>query len=532
VWIASSVTPSVAPRAARTRTARSHFPLGCISLKGSTIYHPEPVALELYDTLTRQKRPFVPREKNKVRMYVCGVTVYDYCHMGHARSAIAFDVLARWLRHSGYDVTFVKNFTDVDDKIIQRANERGVPPEQISEQYIEAYREDLGRLGLAKVDVEPKATEHIDKMIEVIERLVKKGLAYVVDGDVYFDVQKYEPYLKLSRRKLEDLRADRIEPDPRKHHFADFALWKSAKPDEPSWRSPWGMGRPGWHIECSAMAREYLGQPMDIHGGGFDLIFPHHENEIAQSEGAFGEELSRFWIHNGFLNINSEKMSKSLGNFFTIRDVLDRGFPGEAVRVFFLGAHYRSPLDFTDGAIQSALDSLHRLYAAVAAADEALKTHPDRTLTIGEATGPDNEKAKKLSSEAHARFTAAMDDDLNTSAASAVLFDIARAINALTSKPAMNSGEHDLLVKLRYELLQHSGILGLLYEPAAQWLARHRTANAQLGTAEIEAKIAERAAAKKAKDFKKADGIRDWLLEKGIVLEDSKGTTTWRVNSG
>ncbi len=489
------------------------------------------MALHLTDTLTRTKKPFVPKDPKKVGMYVCGVTVYDDCHMGHARSAVAFDVLARWLRHSGYEVTFVKNFTDIDDKIIKRANERGVEWYHVTEQYIESYHRDMGQLGLAPVTVEPKATEHIAEMIDVIEKLIAKGLAYAVEGDVYFDVQKYPLYLRLSRRKLDDLRADRIEPDPRKHYFADFALWKAAKPGEPSWDSPWGKGRPGWHIECSAMARKYLKQPFDIHGGGEDLVFPHHENEIAQSEGAYGEELAHYWLHNGFLNINAEKMSKSLGNFFTIREVLAR-FPGEAIRMFFLGAHYRSPLDFTDGGIQNALDGLQRLYSAVAAADEKLKTHLEQTLTLGPATGAENDEARKLIAEADARFTAAMDDDLNTSAAIAVLFDLARAMNRLTSKGSINSGEHDLLIKLRHELVRHAGVLGLLGADATKWLARHRTAGAQLGPAEIEKKIEERAAAKKAKDFKQADEIRDWLLERGIVLEDTKGTTTWRVKTG
>ena len=324
--------------------------------------------LSIYNTLTRKKEPFQPLQPKTVRMYVCGVTVYDYCHIGHARSALVFDVIRRYLEYSDYRVEFVKNFTDVDDKIIKRANERGVSCDAITAEFIEAYYQDMGKLGIRRATNEPKATEHMAEIVELVGTLIQKGLAYDVAGDVYFQVEKYQPYGRLSKRKLEDLQAGaRVEVDARKRHPMDFALWKSSKPGEPSWNSPWGLGRPGWHIECSAMSMRHLGETFDIHGGGMDLIFPHHENEIAQSFGATGKEFARYWIHNGFVQINQEKMSKSLGNFFTIREIFEKSkWPetetGEMLRYFLLGTHYRSPLDFSDKSIEEAKNALNGLY--------------------------------------------------------------------------------------------------------------------------------------------------------------------------
>src|SRR5689334_21627346 len=316
--------------------------------------------LTLFNTLTGKQEPFTPIEPKRVRMYVCGVTVYDYCHIGHARSALVFDVLRRYLEYSGYEVVFVKNFTDVDDKIIKRANEQKVSCEVITSRYIDAYYEDMGKLGIKSASIEPKATGHIAEIIALAERLIQKGLAYTIDGDVYFQVEKYRDYGRLSKRRVEDLQAGaRVEVDERKRHPMDFALWKRSKPGEPAWPSPWGPGRPGWHIECSAMSIKYLGETFDIHGGGMDLIFPHHENEIAQSCGATGKEFARYWIHNGFVEISHEKMSKSLGNFFTVREIFQKSkwsqdVTGEVLRYFLLSTHYHGPLDFSDQALQEA----------------------------------------------------------------------------------------------------------------------------------------------------------------------------------
>ena len=320
--------------------------------------------LKLFNTLTGKQEEFKSIEPKRVRMYVCGVTVYDYCHIGHARSALVFDVLRRYLEYSGYNVTFVKNFTDVDDKIIKRANEQHAPCEAITSKYIDAYYEDMGKLGIKPASIEPKATEHMTEIISMTETLIKKGLAYPIDGDVYFQVDKYKDYGRLSKRKLEELQAGaRVDVDERKRHPMDFALWKRSKPGEPSWPSPWGAGRPGWHIECSAMSIKHLGETFDIHGGGMDLIFPHHENEIAQSCGATGKEFARYWIHNGFVQINQEKMSKSLGNFFTIRETFEKSkwsqyVTGEVLRYFLLSTHYRGPLDFSDNALEESRETL------------------------------------------------------------------------------------------------------------------------------------------------------------------------------
>ena len=492
------------------------------------------MALQIYNTMTREKAPFEPLIPGKVRMYLCGPTVYDMAHVGHARSAMAMDIAHRWLREKGFEVVYARNYTDVDDKIIQRARERNVAPEAIAQQYTEAYREDLARLGILPPTHEPKATENIEGMIEVIRALESKGLAYAVDGDVWFSVPSYPGYGKLSRRKLEDMQAGaRVDPGERKRNPADFALWKSAKPGEPSWDSPWGKGRPGWHIECSAMARRYLDQPFDIHAGGEDLVFPHHENEIAQSEGAFGTEFARVWMHNAFVNMNREKMSKSLGNVVNLRDILQK-FPPEAFRLFCLSAHYRHPLDFTEQAMVEATDGVTRLYRALAEADRSVEMHKRWTVEVGNAAGTEADEAKSLLGSMRERFTAAMDDDFNSAQALAILFEAARALNRLTARDRLNTGAQQLVTDLGVELRRLGNVLGLLREDPSAWLQADRTAGLEeTGVAPevIEAKIAERNAARSARDFKKADEIRGWLGSRGIVLEDSADGTTWRIET-
>ena len=384
--------------------------------------------LSIYNTLTGKKEPFHPLQPKIVRMYVCGVTVYDYSHIGHARSALVFDVIRRYLESTGYQVEFVKNFTDVDDKIIKRANEQGVSCETLTAKYIQAYYEDMERLGIRQASIEPKATEHMTDIVRLTETLVKKGLAYQVDGDVYFEVAKYSGYGHLSKRKLEDLQAGaRVDVDERKRSPMDFALWKRSKPGEPSWESPWGPGRPGWHIECSAMSIKYLGETFDIHGGGMDLIFPHHENEIAQSSGATGKEFARYWIHNGFVQINQEKMSKSLGNFFTIREIFEKSeWPeaetGEMLRYFLLGTHYRSPLDFSDRSLQEAKNALDGFYDLFTRLNES----EDRATA--------DKRLMAAIAERKVAFRDAMDDDFNTPVAIAVLQRLKSDVNKLLSQ--------------------------------------------------------------------------------------------------
>jgi len=374
-----------------------------ISLSGAFM------ALRLYNTLAGEKEPFIPRVAGKVGMYVCGVTVYDFCHIGHARAGIVFDMIYRYLRFSGYDVTYVRNYTDIDDKIINRANQEGTDYRTIADRYIATFDEDMDRLGMLRPTIEPKATDHIEDIISIIQRLIDNGHAYAVDGDVYFAVETFPTYLKLSGRNLDDMLAGaRVDVDERKRNPMDFALWKGSKPGEPFWQSPWGAGRPGWHIECSAMSMRFLGPSFDIHGGGKDLVFPHHENEIAQSEGANGCRFVNYWLHNGFVNINSEKMSKSLGNFFTIREVLEL-FDPETLRFFILQAHYRSPLDYSDQNLREAQTGLSRIYDALAALDLALERPAVETAVLPSAA----EFAEKVAGLLP-RFNEAMDDDFNT----------------------------------------------------------------------------------------------------------------------
>jgi cysteinyl-tRNA synthetase len=488
--------------------------------------------LKIYNTLTGKKEPFEPITPKTVRMYVCGVTVYDYCHIGHARSALVFDVLRRYLEYSGYTVTFVKNFTDVDDKIIKRAHEQGVSCDAVTAKYIQAYHEDMGKLGILAATEEPKATEHIADIIKLTEQLVQKGLAYVVDGDVYFEVSKYPEYGRLSKRRLEDLQAGaRVDVNERKRHPMDFALWKSSKPGEPAWASPWGSGRPGWHIECSAMSIRHLGETFDIHGGGMDLIFPHHENEIAQSCGATGKEFARYWIHNGFVQINKEKMSKSLGNFFTIREIFEKSewpeeITGEILRYFLLSTHYHGPLDFSDQALKEAKSALNGLYDLFKRLDE-----PE------EKTAAD-EELREVIERCRVVFHSAMDDDLNTPEAIAAVQDMKGHVNKLLSQGVSTPARKTAREAFR----SLGGNFGLFQLDTWQfgWIrvdserdssARNEIgfASTSLSDAEINRRVCERVDAKKAKDFKRADEIRGELKSIGIIIEDKPdGTTRWK----
>jgi cysteinyl-tRNA synthetase len=455
--------------------------------------------LTVYNSLSRSKAVFTPLEPGKVRMYVCGMTVYDYCHLGHARVLVVFDMITRWLRASGYDVTYVRNITDIDDKIIKRAQENGEAFTALTQRFIDAMHEDSAALGVLPPTHEPRATDYVGKMLAMIQALMDRGHAYAAEnGDVYYAVSTFPTYGQLSGKSPEDLRAgERVEVDPHKRDPLDFVLWKAAKPGEPSWPSPWGPGRPGWHIECSAMGSDLLGRHFDIHGGGQDLQFPHHENEIAQSEGAHGCKFVNYWLHNGFVRVDDEKMSKSLGNFFTIREVLEKYDP-EVVRFFILRAHYRSPLNYSDQHLDDAKAALTRLYNAL------------RDVEVEEA-------AIDWTEPHAARFKAAMDDDFNTPEALAVLFDLAGALNRAHAP------------SLAATLKGLAGILGLLERKADAFLkAGGGTSDDTYSAERIEALIRERIDARKAKDFKRGDAIREELKAAGIVLEDGPQGTTWR----
>ncbi len=491
--------------------------------------------LRVYNTLTAGKEEFVPLRPGKVGMYVCGVTVYDYSHIGHARANVVFDVICRYLRFLGYDVTYVRNYTDIDDKIINRANSEGVPFNEITERFIREFDHDMAQLGLELPTFQPKATEHVADIIALVNTLIDKGHAYAAGGDVYFCVEKFATYLKLSRRNLEEMQAGaRIEVGEKKRHPMDFALWKEAKPGEPSWESPWGKGRPGWHIECSAMSIRYLGETFDIHGGGKDLIFPHHENEIAQSEAATGHPFVRYWLHNGFVNINAEKMSKSLGNFFTIREVLER-YDSEVLRFFLISAHYRSPLDFSDQNLNEAESGMERIYSALAGIDAVLANGKGAP---GDGINPDllNDAERELLDRSDAlpeRFTEAMDDDFNTAQAIGHIFDLVRCINRALDEGGGGSGAGQALFsRVRDKMREVGKVLGVFISEPAAYLERIKTrklAGLEITPAAIESLIAERAMARKAKDFKRSDEIRDYLLARDIQLLDGAQGTTWKV---
>ena len=469
------------------------------------------MSFKLHNTLSGRLEEFVPLVPGKVGMYVCGVTVYDRSHIGHARALVTFDVLFRYLRFLGYDVTFVRNFTDVDDKIINRAQQAGISALDLAETNIRSFAEDVKAVGCLPPTIEPRATEHIAGMIELIQELIGKGLAYAADGDVYYAVDRFPDYGKLAKRKLDDMIAGaRVEVDERKHHPMDFALWKGTKPGEPWWDSPWGKGRPGWHIECSVMSTKFLGQPFDIHGGGTDLIFPHHENEIAQSEGAKGCAFSRYWVHNGMVNIGAEKMSKSLGNFMTVQAAAAR-VGGEAVRLFVIGTHYRSPLEFSPDRLDESGRALTRLYETLARTDDAVQvpanTQPDQPVMD--------------------EFRTAMDDDMNTARAIGVVFETVRTMNRL-----LDENQTAAVVPLRRAITEIASVLGVATQEPRVVLERakhdHLT-DADIDPAAIERLIADRNAARQARDFKQADAIRAELKAKGIVLEDTAAGTVWKI---
>ena len=473
--------------------------------------------MQIYNTLTRTKEPFTPIEPGKVRMYVCGMTVYDYCHLGHARVMVAFDVITRYLRYRGYDVTYVRNITDIDDKILRRADENGETIGELTERMIAAMHEDEGRLFVKRPDHEPRATGHVAEIISMVQTLIDKGYAYAAgNGDVYYRVRKFEGYGKLNNRDLDEMRAGaRIEVDEHKEDPLDFVLWKAAKPGEAHWPSPWGNGRPGWHIECSAMSTCCLGDTFDIHGGGPDLTFPHHENEIAQSEAATGKPYVNTWMHAGAVRVDSEKMSKSLGNFFTIREVLEEHDP-EVVRYLLVASHYRSAINYAPASLGEARKSLERFYTALEGLETVEDAAPDSISTSPDSTSP-NSYAE--------RFTAAMDDDFNTAEALSVLFDLARELNRAKQG---EQADADRAVRLAGELKHLGGVLGLFSQDPATFL-KGAAGSLALTAEEIEARIQARAEAKKAKDFAVADGIRDELAELGIILKDSREGTTWVV---
>jgi len=492
------------------------------------------MALRIYNTLSGEKELFVPLVPGKVGMYVCGVTVYDYCHIGHARAGVVFDIIFRYLKYAGYDVTYVRNYTDIDDKIINRANQEGTDYRTIADRYIQAFDEDMDRLGLAKPTVEPKATDHIAGIISIIESLIAKGHAYESEGDVYYAVETFPDYLKLSGRNLEEMQAGaRVEVGDKKRHPMDFALWKGSKPGEPWWQSPWGNGRPGWHIECSAMSMEFLGKTFDIHGGGKDLVFPHHENEIAQSEGANGCQFVRYWLHNGFVNINAEKMSKSLGNFFTIREVLKK-FDPETLRFFILSAHYRSPIDFSDQNLDEAQSGLERIYSCLAVLEEALAGQVSSVNAVsGDEPTPAERELQEKADQLVPRFAEAMDDDFNSALALGVLFETVRAANKYLAEMKVVSARALILVARVRDLFTETGtVLGLFSSSPADWLEKVKAAKAcsiDITPEQIEQLIVERAEARAAKNFKRGDEIRDLLLAQGIQLLDSAHGTTWNI---
>lgn len=490
--------------------------------------------LQLYNTLNRKKENFTPNQVGKVGLYVCGMTVYDYCHIGHARTVVAFDVLVRWLRATGYEVNYVRNITDIDDKIIKRANENGEEFTALTDRFITAMQEDFAKLGCVAPNKEPRATDFIDEMQNMVTSLIDKDHAYPADnGDVYFAVDKFADYGKLSGRKLEDMVAgasERTDVQTDKKHPFDFVLWKSAKPGEPSWQSPWGQGRPGWHIECSAMSTCCLGNNFDIHGGGHDLQFPHHENEIAQSEACTGEDYVNTWMHVGFVNVDGEKMSKSLNNFFTIRDVLKK-YPAETVRYFIMGSHYRSSINFSDVALDEAHASLSRLYHALKAVEQL-----QQSVTVADALGNDAYSV---------RFINAMNDDLNTSEAFAVLFELARETNKyarmaseitaeMIAEDAEKATEKETAISQAVALATTLKTLAHSFNVLQQSPAEFLQATVGEGSADelsaeaIEALIEARKQAKADKNYSRADEIRQELLDQGVVLEDSRAGTTWR----
>lgn len=487
------------------------------------------MSIKVHNTLSGKKEALNPIEPGHVKLYVCGITSYDFCHIGHARSALAFDMIVRYMRYRNLKVTYIRNFTDIDDKIINRANEQGTSSEELAQRFIDEFYVDMDKLGVERPTMEPKATEHIQEMIDLISDLIEKDMAYQSGNDVYFSVENFDDYGKLSRRNLDDLRAGaRISINEAKKNPMDFVLWKGSKPGEPKWESPWGDGRPGWHIECSAMSRKYLGETFDIHGGGKDLVFPHHENELAQSEGANGQKFVNTWIHHGFVTIKDEKMSKSLGNFLTIREILERYHP-EVLRFFIYSTQYRNPLDFSESAMQDATVGLDRLYECVANI-ESLDTSNTDSGAVSIISQKDSAKLSSLEQ----RFQEAMDNDFNTAQAQGILFDTAKILNKVKKQLSSTPPKSDVDTLLSTISLMKTlaSIMGILTEDAGSYLSNKKAgllADLTIDEEQINTFIAERLTAKQNKDWARCDEIRDLLLEQKIELKDGADGTSWSV---
>ncbi|HOJ51976.1 MAG TPA: cysteine--tRNA ligase [Syntrophales bacterium] len=490
----------------------------------SYLFTLKPMAIVIYNTLTQKKEPFFPLKPGRVGLYACGITAYDFCHLGHARSAIVFDVIVRYLRYRGYQVTFVKNFTDVDDKIIARALREGCTIYDISNRFIDEHNRDMARLNVLSPDHTPRATDYVQDMIAFIATLISRGLAYdTPEGDVYFAVNRFTGYGKLSHRQLEEMAAGaRVQPSERKRHPLDFALWKASKEGEPSWESPWGKGRPGWHTECVVMSRRLLGETFDIHGGGEDLIFPHHENEIAQAEGASGKPLARYWMHNAFIRVSGEKMSKSLGNVTTIREITEKWHP-EVIRLFVLQSHYRSPIDISEASLSEARTALRRYYSTMKALQRRLAEAKRGTQTQGD--------RQVLASLDHLRvkFTEAMDDDFNTARALGYIFENVRLLNSYLSGKV----NEEVLEKARAVFSELGNVLGVFQADPQDFLEADRERALRLHNldrGEIERLIAERTKARKAKDWSRADEIRKYLHSLQVTLQDAPTGTEWYID--
>jgi cysteinyl-tRNA synthetase len=481
--------------------------------------------MKIYNTLTGVKEEFIPLIPHEVKIYACGVTVYDHCHIGHARNAVVFDVIGKYLRYKGFDVKYVRNFTDIDNKIINRAKQENITWDVVAKKYTDEYYKDMERLGVGKADVEPKATEHIEEIIDIVKVLIDKGYAYNVDGNVYFEVDKFPGYGKLSKRNRDEMIAGaRVEVDERKKNPMDFALWKKSKEGEPSWESPWGSGRPGWHIECTAMSIKHLGESFDIHGGGADLIFPHHENEIAQSEAFTGKPFARYWVHNGFITIDKEKMSKSLGNFFTLKEVLDK-FDPEVVRFFLLSTHYRSPIEFSDEQLREAESSIDRYYSTVVRINDFLLK---KELKEGSSNAGNFFEELILSFKK--KFEEAMDDDFNTALALGHIFELIREANRFLDNKPSDLKDRELLLKTRELLYEAGNILNIFSRTPDEWYGSlMKIRKVELSERDILEKIKERQDARQRKDWHLADTIRKELEEKGVILEDKKDRTDWKV---
>ncbi|MBD3288538.1 cysteine--tRNA ligase [candidate division KSB1 bacterium] len=470
------------------------------------------MALRIYNTYTNSVEAFKPLADSKVKMYVCGPTVYNYFHIGNARPLLMFDIFRRYLMYRGYDVRYVVNITDIDDKIIRSANEEKTSTAEVAAKYTQAYFEDCEKLGIRNPDVSPKATDHIDDMIELVKKLVDQGIAYPAEGDVFYDVKKLPQYGKLSGKKIDDLKSGaRVEVDKRKKDPLDFVLWKAAKPGEPSWESPWGKGRPGWHLECSVMSMKYLGNTFDIHAGGVDLIFPHHENEIAQSEGATGTRFVNYWMHNGFLNVDGEKMAKSAGNFFTAREILEKYKP-EVIRMFFLLKHYRSPIDFSEERIHESQQALSRINSTLANIDIALKEFQPDAKKINGSTIINNLREQ---------FLAALDDDFNTANAMAKIFEMVREANIIMSAEQIQQRDLEALLRIKNTILEFNEFLGIIESEQNKISEVEQKVYLDI-LVEVRQKLREQ------KNWKLADFIRDRLVEKGIELEDRKDKTVWK----